>query len=161
MACEYPPWGRDIGGFGWIVERSVSVTRVWGDCADRCDHSTAVNVRGWRYKLLWLLRVTFMYIAYKKSWRWTGFWGLLLWPTALLTGKCPGLSAYWKWCEMGRRGQKLADFRLMAANVHPLTGDFYGQGPKITQKHPYFGWSQARKSRFFGIWNRKVKNGHF
>ncbi len=49
----------------------------------------------------------------------------------------------------------------MAANVHPLTGDFYGQGPKITQKHPYFGWSQARKSRFFGIWKGKVKNGHF
>ncbi len=58
-------------------------------------------------------------------------------------------------------GQKLAEIRLMAANVHPLTENIYGLVVKITEKRPYHGWSQSKKSRFFGKKNAKVKNGHF
>jgi hypothetical protein len=58
-------------------------------------------------------------------------------------------------------GQKLAEIRLMAANVHPLTENFYGLVVKITQKHSYFGWSQVKNHGFFGKKNAKVKNGHF
>uniref|UniRef100_A0A6C0BTJ8 Uncharacterized protein n=1 Tax=viral metagenome TaxID=1070528 RepID=A0A6C0BTJ8_9ZZZZ len=58
-------------------------------------------------------------------------------------------------------GQKLAIIRLMSANVHPLTENFYGLAVKITQKHPYCNWSQVKNHGFFKEKNKKVKNGHF